>query len=312
LLELLIDYKYDLDDYTKTMYNPTFEVWQRLNKAKVEKDGAARILQQMWDSLVPKDLQPSYNRGASEFLAIYTNNFTILEAGFMNKLKNIEYISGSRYKNFQSLLSVANKEVTADAVLILKGLDPDMPIPLNVGEIGVAAQLVPVSVLTVLLPEMKTSNVYKIIPWFLSVNKMENLFTTLVYLDELNPDDAYLELKNLIRIGLTRKQYDEYIRRRDGNRNSGECCLCTSKTTETLKCKHYVHHQCLARCTTTKCPMCKADYELPEPYNTIQRKHIEKEREKSSRKFNQEYLRLQSIYGELIPEQELHRIHTEI
>jgi hypothetical protein len=311
LIELLLEYKYDYTDYTHSLYNPSFELWNLLVKSKSEKNGIASILQKMYDLLVPKKLQVAYSRGAGEFLSIYTNEFTILEAGYLNKLKDIEYISKSRYKYFQTLLSVCNTEITANGVLTLNGIDINQEIPVNKDTLGIPAQVVSIETLNIFLPELKLDKVENICIYFIKNNKINNAYACLLYLDLEDPNLKFLDMENLLKLGLSKQEYGEYIKKRNINRNSEECCLCGNKTDEKLQCGHFSHYQCLSKCSNTKCPYCKEEYKLPEVYSKAQQKKIESEKKKAESEWRNKYLQLQQIYGENIPANELFRIGTE-
>lgn len=301
LLKILLDQGYDVNDFTNTMYNPVFESWRAYTNAKMKKDGSVKIYKQIYDTLLPQNLQFAYNRGAAEFGAIFVNQFTIVEAQYLNKVKNIELIAKTRFASFQTLLSVCRTEITADAVLQINGIDPNQVVPVGrKGQdiiLGVAAQVVTTEALNVILPEMKIDRVYPMIPYFLEAKKTESLYATLVYLDQESQDDPYLDPKNLIRLGLTRAEYNEYIKRRDLNRSSEECCYCGIKTNQKLECGHFSHYECLSKCTSTKCAFCKQEYKLPEPYSSKQTEFIRKEKDKADREWNRRYLELTERYG---------------
>lgn len=301
LLELLIDSGYDVNDFTITLYNPIYETWFSLFNAKLEKKGTTAVYTKMYDFLVPKEDQSSYSRGCNEFLAIYTGQFTILEASYLNSFKKIKYISKSRYRYFQTLLSVCQNEIVADAVLSLNGLNLTEQIPLGDGEIGIAAQVVPPNVLNVILPELKENVIEGIIPYFIRKNKEEQLIECLIYLDSIEPNSEFLTEANLRKIGLNNTLYRRYITARDINRQSEECCLCSTKTMERLQCGHFTHYECLAKCSSTKCPYCKEEQKLPEEFAESQKRRLAAEKERNLQEWTRRYIQLEQQYGEEIP-----------
>jgi hypothetical protein len=319
LLEILLDNNYNLDDYTHTTYNVCWEVWAGMEQSRLSKQTEYKSYETMFNMCIPKEYRTVYSRGCREYIAISLGEFGILEAGYLNKLKNIEYITAARYKDFRTLVCApnvkraltTNPEVKAmnearistitDAVLALRGINANMEIPLESGMGGTALNFVPLAAYDLLLPECKDTTVEISIPILLKQNKVEEVLRCLVYLDESDSENPFLDFSNLSKVGVDTNLYNRYIIQRDRNRNSGECCLCTNKTNEKLKCGHYSHFECLSKCNNTACPFCREEYKLPEYYEDIKQRRIVAERQKNNNEWIRRYTELEQVYGDNIP-----------
>lgn len=311
LFQFLIEAGYDINDYSYTPYNPVFEVYKALTYSKYKKDSKYQIYEQMFN-FVFKGNPEAYKRAIAEFYLISKNNFDITDTFSINKLPYQSEIAEFRGFQNQTLLSISQSPEVADAVLDINNINPMTLIPLQKGLLGVAVQYVSLATMPPILERMNPEDIKSTMPWFLENKEIEKFYLSSLYLYKNDPNDTFLDPENLLKLGLSKFQIDElrgYIAQES---QKSECCVCGDLTSEGLQCTHTAHYQCLAKLTTTTCPCCNVGYTLPEPHNTIKIRYIKESKKERDEKWRIEYAKLQAIYGEHIPADELYKLTVEL
>jgi len=311
LFKYLIESKYDLYDFSYTSYNPVFEIYKGLTYAKFQKDAKYQVYDQMFD-LSFNGNKDAYKRAIGEFYLISKSNFDITDTLSINRLPYSNEIAKFRGYNNQTLLSISPSAEVADAVLGINNLDPTISIPVQNGVLGVAVQSVKIDVMPPILEQMKSADIKLAMPYFLETKELDKFYLAGLYVYRNNENDPFLGPENLLKLGLTNAQIEEFKAYVVHELQKQECCVCGTGTEEQIQCGHYAHYECLAKLTTETCPCCREDYVLPQPYYTQKEKFMKQTKFEKEQNWAERYSNLQEIYGENIPADELYRLTTEL